>query len=54
VGRTGVLISVVSVSSIVLAPFVLVGLPVWIAGVPIYYGGCAIAGEKPEKNPFDL
>jgi predicted small secreted protein len=54
VGRTGVLISVVSVSSVVLSPFIVVGLPIWLAGMPIYYSGCSIAGEKPEKNPFDL
>jgi hypothetical protein len=54
VGRTGVLISVVSVSSVVLSPLIIVGLPIWLAGMPIYYSGCSIAGEKPEKNPFDL
>lgn len=30
------------------------GVPFWMIGAPMYYGGCAIAGDKPDKRPFDL
>ena len=35
-------------------PLCVLGLPFLAVGAPLYYGGNALAGEKPDLQPFEL
>lgn len=55
IGQTGNGILMASGASIVLIPVgVVLGVPLLVLATPVYYGGCAISGDKPEERPFDL
>lgn len=54
VGKAGTLTIMTAGISPLCWPLVVPGIAVLLVAVPIYYGGCAIAGDEAESSPFDL
>jgi len=53
IGKMGTVVVMTAGISVFTLPLVFPGIVILLMAVPIYYGGCAIAGDKAEKGPFD-
>lgn len=55
IGKVGTTIIATSGVTFILIPVgVALGAPLLLIALPLYYGGCAIAGDDTDSGPFDL